>query len=38
MTIADDGGRFVIALVVISTTWAIVVALNIIRQWRGRGK
>lgn len=38
MTIADDWGRFVTALVIISTTWAIVATLDIIRRWRGRGK
>ena len=36
MTIADDWGRFVIALIIISSTWAVVAILEIIRRWRRR--
>lgn len=36
MTIADDWGLFVLALIIISSTWAVVAILEIIRRWRGR--
>ena len=38
MTLADDLNRFVTALVIINTTWAIVATFAIIRRWRGRGE
>lgn len=37
MTIADDWGRFVVALIIISSTWAVVALVDIIRRWRRRG-